>query len=107
MIQHLIMLDVGHNQLESVPESIGSLTVLTELSLASNQLSYLPDSIENLINLNPNLKNKKLDMPTLLERVKEEGRKVFVLPIYEYWLDIGKMEDFNRAQTEILEHFPC
>ena len=45
-------------------------------------------------------------MPMLLERVKEEGKKVFVLPVYEYWLDIGKIEDFNRAQTEILEYFP-
>jgi len=39
-------------------------------------------------------------MPTLLEREIEEGRPVNMFPIHEYWLDIGRMDDFQRAQSE-------
>ena len=43
----------------------------------------------------------RIDMPTLLERQIEEGRPVNMFPIHEYWLDIGRMDDFEKAQTEI------
>lgn len=46
-------------------------------------------------------KNKKIDMPTLLEQYMEERQKVLMFPIHEYWLDIGRMDDFNRAQVDI------
>ncbi len=46
--------------------------------------------------------NQKIDMPTLLEqRIKENG-SVMMFPIHEYWLDIGRMEDYQRAQVDIL-----
>jgi NDP-sugar pyrophosphorylase family protein len=47
-------------------------------------------------------KNQKIDMPTLLEKHMEERQKVLMFPIHEYWLDIGRMDDFNRAQMDIL-----
>ncbi|MEZ8470164.1 nucleotidyltransferase family protein [Vibrio splendidus] len=47
-------------------------------------------------------KNLKIDMPTLLERHMEDRQKVLMFPIHEYWLDIGRIDDFNRAQTDIL-----
>ncbi len=47
-------------------------------------------------------KNQKIDMPTLLEQHMEERQKVLMFPIHEYWLDIGRMDDFNRAQVDIL-----
>ncbi|WPK12400.1 nucleotidyltransferase family protein [Lysinibacillus louembei] len=40
------------------------------------------------------------DMPALFERLIEEKHKVSVFPIREYWLDIGKMDDFHRANNE-------
>lgn len=43
----------------------------------------------------------RVDMPTLLEQEIDRGRKVNIFPIHEYWLDIGRMEDFQRAQNEI------
>ncbi|WP_417884117.1 nucleotidyltransferase family protein [Vibrio rumoiensis] len=46
-------------------------------------------------------KNQKIDMPTLLEQHMEERRKVLMFPIHEYWLDIGRMEDFKQAQVDI------
>lgn len=42
-----------------------------------------------------------IDMPTLLESEIAENRAVNMFPIHEYWLDIGRMDDFQRAQTEI------
>ncbi|WP_422529147.1 nucleotidyltransferase family protein [Serratia fonticola] len=45
--------------------------------------------------------NQKIDMPTLLEREIEKSKNVLMFPIHEYWLDIGRMDDFNRAQTDI------
>jgi NDP-sugar pyrophosphorylase family protein len=39
-------------------------------------------------------------MPTLLERQIDYGRPVNMFPIHEYWLDIGRMDDFHKAQTE-------
>lgn len=43
----------------------------------------------------------RIDMPTLLEEQIANGREVNMFPIYEYWLDIGRMEDFQRAQSEV------
>tara|TARA_R100000789_G_scaffold11804_1_gene15740 strand:+ start:3719 stop:4774 length:1056 start_codon:yes stop_codon:yes gene_type:complete len=43
----------------------------------------------------------RIDMPTLLERQIDGGQAVNMFPIHEYWLDIGRMDDFNKAQTEV------
>jgi dTDP-glucose pyrophosphorylase len=45
-------------------------------------------------------KNEYIDMPSLLERHLEN--RVLMYPFHEYWLDIGRMDDFNRAQTDIV-----
>lgn len=46
-------------------------------------------------------KGARIDMPTLLERQIDNGSAVNMFPIHEYWLDIGRMDDFNKAQNEI------
>jgi len=42
-----------------------------------------------------------LDMPDCLENNICAGHKVNMFPVHEYWLDIGRMEDFNKAQGEM------
>lgn len=42
-----------------------------------------------------------IDMPTLLEQQIAGGKDVNMFPVHEYWLDIGRMEDFQRAQSDI------
>lgn len=42
-----------------------------------------------------------IDMPTLLQQTIDQGERVNMFPIHEYWLDIGRMEDFRRAQDEV------
>ncbi|WP_395303220.1 nucleotidyltransferase family protein [Pectobacterium polonicum] len=44
---------------------------------------------------------KKIDMPTLLEKEISNEKDVIMFPIHEYWLDIGRMDDFNKAQIDI------
>lgn len=46
-------------------------------------------------------KGEHVDMPTLLENQITQNRKVSMFPVHEYWLDIGKMDDFKKAQIEI------
>ncbi|GAA65009.1 mannose-1-phosphate guanylyltransferase [Pseudoalteromonas sp. BSi20311] len=45
--------------------------------------------------------NEHLDMPTLFENLKEKNKKILKFPIHEYWLDVGRHDDFNRAQIDI------
>jgi dTDP-glucose pyrophosphorylase/predicted transcriptional regulator len=45
-------------------------------------------------------KDKRLDMPELYRMVREDDGKVSAFPIREYWLDIGKLDDFKKAQSD-------
>lgn len=45
--------------------------------------------------------NHRVDMPTLLEEHIQKNNNILMFPIHEYWLDIGRMDDFNRAQVDI------
>ena len=50
-------------------------------------------------------KNQRIDMPSLLEQQMAKGENVAIFPIHEYWLDIGKMNDFERAQHDYQRDF--
>ena len=50
-------------------------------------------------------RNQVVDMPSLLEGEIDRGEKVSVFPVHEYWLDIGKFNDFNQAQIDIEKEF--
>lgn len=50
-------------------------------------------------------KDQYYDMPTLFEELIKEDLKTISFPIHEYWLDIGRMSDFEQAQTEYGEIF--
>ena len=44
-------------------------------------------------------KNEVIDMPTLLARYLDQ--RVLKFAFYDYWLDIGRIDDFTRAQIDI------
>ena len=48
----------------------------------------------------------RIDMPAVLERIVADKGRVAIYPIREYWLDIGRMEDFEQAHAEFHEVFP-
>ena len=49
--------------------------------------------------------NEFFDMPTLLEKVIDKNLKCTSFPIREYWLDIGRMEEFEKANAEYNDIF--
>jgi dTDP-glucose pyrophosphorylase len=42
-----------------------------------------------------------LDMPQLIQMLVKSGGKVISFPVWEYWLDIGRHEDYARAQQDV------
>ncbi len=46
--------------------------------------------------------NERIDMPFLLTRHINQGHSVNMFPIHEYWLDIGRMDDFKQAQEDVM-----
>ena len=102
----LCKLDLSHNQLDELPEAIGSLLSLTHLFLNDNYLSSLqPIIIRRLANLqeldlrNNKLNNFSLDITELscLRRLSVQGnplkdaetRKLMKLANNERWIDIA------------------
>lgn len=49
--------------------------------------------------------NTFFDMPTLFERLIERGNETAAFPIREYWLDIGHLADYDRANVEFGDVF--
>jgi dTDP-glucose pyrophosphorylase len=45
--------------------------------------------------------NEYCDMPTLFERLQVNGQRTVAYPMHEPWLDVGRVEDFQRAQVEV------
>ena len=41
------------------------------------------------------------DMPTLIEKIIASKLKVVSFPVREYWLDVGRMDEFNKANQDI------
>jgi len=50
-------------------------------------------------------KNSIIDMPKLLQELIRSQKRVSAFPIREYWLDIGRMEDFTRANGDFQKFF--
>ncbi len=44
-------------------------------------------------------KNEHCDMPTLFGRLQQNGLRTIVYPMHEPWLDVGRLDDLQRAQT--------
>jgi NDP-sugar pyrophosphorylase family protein len=42
-----------------------------------------------------------LEMPQLIDRLLEGGRRVVGFPLREYWLDIGQLADYEQALADV------
>ncbi|OHE00536.1 MAG: alcohol dehydrogenase [Sulfurimonas sp. RIFCSPLOWO2_12_36_12] len=60
--------------------------------LSAESLEYIPQ-------------NQYFDMPTLFEKIIADEQKSISFPIREYWLDIGRLEEFEKANNEYHEVF--
>jgi len=45
--------------------------------------------------------DEKIDMPVVLQRILRSGDRVNMFPIHEYWLDIGRIEEYEQAKADI------
>jgi dTDP-glucose pyrophosphorylase/predicted transcriptional regulator len=57
----------------------------------------------NVLRLLPT--NERFDMPALFGKLVEHGHDTSVFPIREYWLDIGQLADYDRANGEFTQMF--
>jgi dTDP-glucose pyrophosphorylase/CBS domain-containing protein len=46
---------------------------------------------------------RPFDMTDLIQKLIEAGRPVVSFPIMEYWLDVGRHEDYQKAQEDVLK----
>jgi NDP-sugar pyrophosphorylase family protein len=56
--------------------------------------------------LNPNVcgvipAGQPYDMTDLIERLLDDGHRVVSFPIFDYWQDIGQVEDYQKAVTAV------
>jgi NDP-sugar pyrophosphorylase family protein len=45
--------------------------------------------------------NEPFDMTDLIRSLLEQGRTIVSFPIIEYWLDLGRHEDYQQAQEDV------
>lgn len=48
---------------------------------------------------------QRIDMPTLLEQHRQQKKRIGTYTSYDYWLDIGQMKDYQKAQRDIEIYF--
>lgn len=51
-------------------------------------------------------RRERLEMPDLINRLAADQRRVVSFPIFEYWLDIGRIEDYERGMRDAKEWVP-
>lgn len=60
--------------------------------------------------LNPEIVDRvapgqRIDLPVLLERHRQNKKQIGIYTSYEYWLDIGQMKDYQKAQSDVAIYF--
>lgn len=46
-------------------------------------------------------KGEHIDMTTLLSKLIEKGKNVVAFPVHEYWLDIGRIDDYEKVMDGV------
>lgn len=90
---------IPYGVVETKDWSIESLKEKPTYSALVNAGIYVLNS--NLLDDIP--KNKYFDMTDLFELNVSKKRNNIAFPIREYWIDVGRIEDFERAQEEFCE----
>jgi len=92
-----------------VPYGVGKMNdnKITEIAEKPVQKFFVSAGIymlsPEILDLIP--KNEFYDMPALFEKLIKLSKNVISFPIREYWLDIGRMEEYQRANEEYKEVF--
>ena len=89
-------IQVPYGVVNVINEDIVSIEEKPIHSFFINAGVYLLDP--ECINLIP--KDEFYDMPSLFEKMILTDKKTISFPLKEYWLDIGRMSDYERANLE-------
>jgi len=83
------VVNIDGNQVKSIVEKpVHKFFVSAGIYMLNPEcLSYIPDG-------------QYYDMPSLFEKLIEDNQSTVSFPIHEYWLDIGRMCDFEQANNE-------
>lgn len=93
-------LDMPYGEVKLKNENIISIDEKPYYKIFVNAGVYILDP--NCIELIP---KKFYDMPTLFKKIIIKKRKTISFPIHEYWLDIGRIDDFKKAKIEYSKVF--
>lgn len=88
------VVNIDENNILSIEEKpIYKFLVSCGIYVLSNHvLDFIPD-------------NEFYNMPILFEKVIEKKLKSISFPIHEYWLDIGRIDEYEKANREFCEVF--
>ena len=50
-------------------------------------------------------RDARFDMPQLFDACRSAGLSTHAYPVEEYWVDIGQIDDYRRANTEFAATF--
>jgi NDP-sugar pyrophosphorylase family protein len=89
-------IEVPYGVVNIVNEDITSIEEKPIHSFFVNAGVYLLNT--ECVNLIP--KGEFYDMPSLFEELILNNEKTISFPLSEYWLDIGKISDYERADAE-------
>ena len=89
--------DIPYAILEMEDDRVISLKEKPSYTYYSNAGIYLMK--KEVVDIIP--KNEHFNATDLMDSLIESGKKVGYYPILGYWLDIGKMDDFVKAQEDI------
>ena len=92
---HQIPYGVLRNEGYKVKEIIEKPTIDEFVSAGIYAINM--DIVRNL-----NSTKEPLDMPDIISKNLKKDKKINLFPIHEYWLDIGNINDFKKAQEEFI-----
>jgi dTDP-glucose pyrophosphorylase len=90
--------NVPYAVLETIDENVVSFKEKPTYTYYSNGGIYLMK--KECLDMIP--RNSFFNSTDLMELLISKGEKILSYPLRDYWLDIGKHEDFERAQQDIL-----
>jgi NDP-sugar pyrophosphorylase family protein len=88
------VVNISNNQITSIEEK-----PIKKFYVSGGIYMLNPESLH----LIPN--DQYYDMPSLFERIIARGMTALSFPIREYWLDIGRMSDYDKANNDYAEVF--
>ena len=103
MTKKISVIVSAYNEQDSILDCLSSL-VSVDYPLDKYEIIVVNDgSTDNTLKL---LKQKQpIDMPEFLLNLKKEKYKINVVPLNDYWIDVGKSNDLSKINSDLDNSF--